>query len=81
MDQWRDAQFYGLCTAAVLILEHVVLHWNWICGVIATKVVRTKYHADEGSQALYGIATFIGILTLMMAGILAGMVMVRHPPP
>jgi hypothetical protein len=79
-NQWHDAQFYGLCIAALLVVEHIVLHWNWVCSIIATRVLRTRARADEGVQALYGVGTFIGILILMMVGIMAAMCMVRRPP-
>ena len=79
-DQWRDVQFGSFCVLVVLTLEHLTLHWNWVCGVIATKVLRVKYRPDEGLQAVYGVTTFIGILAVMLASIIAAMVAVRRPP-
>ncbi len=79
-DQWRNVQFGALCVAIVLALEHVVLHWKWVCGVIATKLLRLKNKPDEGTQAMYGIATFVGTLLLLQAVIVIAMFMVRRPP-
>lgn len=78
-DQWRDAQFYSLCGCALLALEHLVLHWNWVCAVLATQILRLKARPDEGSQAVYGVATFILILLAMMAGIIAAILSVQSP--
>ncbi len=41
-DQWRNAQFGALCVCALLAVEHVVLHWNWVCTMLATRVLRLK---------------------------------------
>lgn len=78
-DQWRAAQFYALCFCAALAVEHVVLHWNWICSIIATKVLRAKSKPDEGSQAIYGVGTFIVVLLVVMSTILAALVSVKQP--
>lgn len=80
-NQWRDAQFYGLCIAGLLVLEHVVLHWSWVCSVIASKILRSKHRADEASQALYGVGAFIAVVSIMMGGILAAMLAVQRPYP
>lgn len=79
-NQWRNAQFFSLCLCALLALEHIVLHWNWVCSVIATQVLRVKKRPDEGNQALYGIATFIGIMVLALGSILVAMFTVQRPP-
>jgi hypothetical protein len=70
-NDWRNVQFGALCVFALLAVEHVVLHWNWVCTVIATQVLRSKIRPDEGSQAVYGVGTFIVILVFVMATLLA----------
>jgi hypothetical protein len=80
-DQWRDAQFISLCVCGLLALEHIVLHWNWVCGIIATKVLRLKKRPAEGIQAVYGVGFFITILSLMLGGIVAALFTVRPPSP
>lgn len=80
-DQWRNLQFYALCAFALLSVEHVVLHWNWICCTIATQVLRQKTRPDEGEQAVYGVGTFITILVTMMATLVAALLSVSQPPP
>jgi len=78
-DQWRDVQFYGLCAAAVLVLEHVVLHWSWVCGVAAARIFRVRSRPDEGSQALYGVGAFIVVLAVALGGVMAAMLTVQQP--
>jgi hypothetical protein len=80
-DQWRNAQFYALCLFALLSVEHVVLHWNWVCCTIATQLLRLKTRPDEASQAVLGVGTFITILVTMMATLVAALLSVASPTP
>jgi hypothetical protein len=79
-DQWRDVQFGGLCLFAVGILVHLMMHWNWICSVIATQIVHARGRPDEGMQTIYGVITLIILLHLIAAGVIAAMLCVRRPP-
>ena len=79
-DQWRDVQFGTLCLFAGAILVHVMLHWKWVCSVIATQILRTKTRPDEGMQTIYGVATLIVLLHVIAAGVLAAMLSVQRPP-
>lgn len=78
-NQWHDLQFYALCVFAVLAIEHVALHWNWVCCVAATQVLKVNGKPDEGSQAVYGVGTFIGILVAIMASLIAAVFTVVRP--
>ncbi len=78
-DQWRDIQFGTLCLFAGAILLHVMLHWKWVCSVIATQILRTKTRPDDGMQTIYGVATLIVILHVIAAGVVAAMLCVHHP--
>jgi Domain of unknown function (DUF4405) len=78
-DQWRDIQFGTLCLFGGAILLHVMLHWKWVCSVIATQIVRTKTRPDEGMQTIYGVATLIVLLHVIAAGVLAAMLCVHRP--
>lgn len=79
-NRWHDVQFSTLCVVALLALEHLVLHWNWVCGIIATKILRVKKRPDEANQAVYGVATFITLLLVLLAGLAAAMLAVKKPP-
>lgn len=76
---WQDVQFSSLCVVALLALEHLVLHWSWVCGIIATKILRVKKRPDEANQAIYGVATFITLLLTLLAGLAAAMLAVKSP--
>ena len=79
-NQWHDAQFFSLCLFALLVLVHVMLHWNWVCSVIAAQVLRIKSRPDEGMQTIYGVAAMIGLLTVIVGTIIAAILSVKHPP-
>jgi hypothetical protein len=79
-DRWHDIQFAVLCLFAVGIVLHVMMHWNWVCSVIATQIVRAKQRPDEGMQTIYGVATLIVFLHLIGAGVIAAMLCVHQPP-
>ncbi len=78
-NQWRQVQFGCFVLAALLALEHLVLHWKWVCGVIVTKILKLKKRPDEGIQAVYGVGAFIGTLLIMGALIIVAKLMVVIP--
>ena len=80
-DQWRDIQFATLCTFSLGILIHLMLHWNWVCSVIATQILKDRERPDEGMQTIYGVATLIVLLHLVGAGIVLALFFVHQPPP
>lgn len=78
-NQWHDLQFGSLCFCALLILLHIMLHWNWVCSVIAAQILRLKQRPDDGMQTIYGVATLIVLLSLIMAGMIAAILTVQSP--
>jgi hypothetical protein len=79
-DQCRDIQFATLCVFCFGILIHLMLHWNWICSVIATQILDHAKRPDEGMQTIYGVATLIIALHLVGAGVVVAMFFVHRPP-
>ena len=79
-NDWRDVQFILLCTFACGILIHVMMHWNWVCSVIAVQVLRVRQRPDDGMQTIYGVATLIILLHVIGAGVVAAMLCVHRPP-
>ncbi len=79
-DQWRDIQFATLCSLALAILVHLMLHWNWICSVVSAQILRTRSRPDEGMQTIYGVATLLAVLHIIAAGVILALVFVRRPP-
>ncbi len=79
LNQWSDIQFYALCVFTVLSIEHVVLHWKWICGVVFCKMLKMKNKPDEGTLAMYGIGTAIGVLFVIMISLYVAMISAQQP--
>jgi hypothetical protein len=65
-DDWANLQFGLIATLALAILIHVMLHWSWVCGLIAAKLARNKKSkVDDGLQTIYGVGLLIVVLTLV----------------
>jgi hypothetical protein len=80
-DQWRDVQFGILCLFAFGVLVHVMLHWNWVCSVVATQVLKSRNRPDEGTQTIYGVLTLIILLHVIGIGVIIALFGVHRPPP
>lgn len=80
-DDWIQAQFVVLAVLTLLILVHVMLHWNWICSVAQQRVINSgNKKPDNGWQTIVGVGLLIVILNLL--GILMGVALltIRHSP-
>ncbi|MGC8641015.1 MAG: hypothetical protein ACP5XB_14210 [Isosphaeraceae bacterium] len=80
-DQWHDIEFATLCTFALGILLHVMLHWNWVCSVIPNQILKTGNRPDEGKQTIYGVLTLMVLLHLIGAGVILSLFFLHSPPP
>jgi hypothetical protein len=79
-DQWATVQFAMVTALALGILIHVMLHWSWVCGVIASRVVRDKKtKLDDGTQTLYGVCLLILILNVLGLAIAAAALSIQGP--
>ncbi len=77
-DQWSLVQFVALCLAAGLAVEHLALHWNWVCSVLTTKILR-RPKLPQSLQTVYGVATFVTLLVLAQVLIVAALLSARSP--
>jgi len=80
-DDFIQAQFVVLAVLTLLILVHVMLHWNWLCSVAQQRVLNSdNKKPDNGWQTIIGVGLMIALLNVL--GILLGvaMVMIRHAP-
>ena len=41
-DAWANFEFVMLCIILLAVVVHVMLHWNWVCSVIATRVLQLR---------------------------------------
>lgn len=76
---WLDGLFVIFCTFGVGVTLHVMLHWTWICGTIATRLLGRKASKDDGTQTLLGVGFLIVLLHGLGAAILAARLSLLSP--
>ena len=77
-DQWHSIQFGLITVLAVGFLVHVMLHWPWVCNVVATRFLRGKKgKVDDGVQTLYGVGLLIGVFSIVGFGVAAASLMIQ----
>ena len=79
-DGWSNAQFVLLGLFVLAIVVHLMLHWSWVCGVIATRLLRRGGKVDDGIQTLYGVGTLIAVILATTGLLIAAQLMIRCPP-
>ena len=81
--QWSDFAFAALCLFALAVLLHVMLHWTWICGVVASHFLPRRNgkrrNVDDGTRTLWGVGLIIVLLNLMGLALAAAMLSVHGP--
>jgi hypothetical protein len=81
--QWCDLQFGILVTMAMLILLHVMLHWSWVCGVVASQIARFrrsgKARVDSGTQTIYGVGLIVVIMNVLGLAFAVAYLTVQRP--
>jgi hypothetical protein len=82
-NQWCDIQFAILSLVAFTVLVHLMLHWSWVCGVIATRFwshgTGAKKMPDDGTRTIWGVGTLIVVLNVIGIGLAAAAITVRAP--
>jgi hypothetical protein len=76
---WSETLFQLFCLFSVGIALHVMFHWDWICGVVATRILRRRASRDDGSHTLIGVGFIVVLVHLLAAGILAAKVALVGP--
>lgn len=64
-DDWSVLWFNVGAFFALLVLFHVMLHWSWVCGVVAQRLSKVRgrvVRIDEASQTIYGVGLLIVVL-------------------
>ena len=77
--QWCSLQFFFLSVLAFGILVHVMLHWSWVCGVIARKLLHQRDLPDDGIRTVYGVGLLI--LLLLSGATVVGIAMMSIKMP
>ena len=83
VDQWIGLQFAVLCAFVLLVVIHLMLHWTWVCGVIATRYMKRrdgkKTNVDDGTRTLWGVGLLIFCLNIMGIAIAAAVLSIQSP--
>ena len=78
-DAWGGIQFGLLGILAAGILVHVMLHWSWVCNVVATRLAGRGARIDDGLQTIYGVGLLIGLLLTVGTALAVAVLTVRGP--
>ena len=79
-DQWATIQFGLISILSLGILLHVMLHWSWVCGILAAKLSRNKKaKIDDGTQTIYGVGLLIVLVNLLGLAVAAAALSIRGP--
>ena len=82
---WQNAQFILMALLTLGILVHVMLHWTWVCGGVASYRGRRggqngkKMPWDDGQRTLLGVGVLIVILHIIALALLAAWMTVQSP--
>lgn len=83
-EQWSDFHFGVLCTLLLAIVIHVMLHWTWVCGIVASKIVPPrdgdKKKLSDGARTLYGVSLLILLLHVLALGVAVAWLTIQPPP-
>jgi hypothetical protein len=77
--QWCSVQFFFLSVLTFGIVVHVMLHWSWVCGVIARKLLHQRELPDDGIRTVYGVGLLI--LLLLSGATIVGIAMMSIKMP
>jgi hypothetical protein len=60
-----------------------MLHWSWVCGVVASKLSKRRGAAakatHDASKTLWGVGLLIVVFNLVGLGLAAAVLTVRPP--
>ena len=82
--EWSRIRFGVLATMVAAVVLHVMLHWNWVCGVVATRLGAKKSGAlapDDPSRTLWGVGLLIMVVNLVGLVVAAAALSIQAPPP
>ena len=83
LDQWLQLQFGLVAALALGVLLHLMLHWTWVCGVVAGWLPRTsegkKRIPDDGTRTIAGVGMMILVLNVVGLLIAAAALSIQRP--
>jgi len=82
-DAWSWGQFAAQAVMGVTVLLHLVLHWRWVCGFVASRYGRwhrKRISLNEANVTLYGVSLLIVVL-VVLGGLLLAAEFSAHEAP
>jgi hypothetical protein len=79
---WSRLRFGFLATMAAAVVLHVMLHWSWVCGVVASRLGAKKSGAavhDDPSRTLWGVGMLIVIVNVVGFVVAAAALTIQAP--
>lgn len=81
--EWSRFRFSLLATIAAGVLLHVMLHWSWVCGVVASRLGRKKSGTaaahDDPARTLWGVGLLILVVNIVGALVAIASLMIESP--
>lgn len=81
-DEWSLFRFSLLAIIAAGVLLHLMLHWSWVCGVVASRLGRKKPGAaahDDPARTLWGVGLLIVVVNVVGAVVAVASLMIQAP--
>ncbi len=80
-DAWANLQFVLVACFGMAVVLHVMLHWAWVCSVLATKLLRGRIaRPDEGQQTIWGVGLLIVMINLLGTLLGVAYLTIQSPP-
>ena len=64
-NQWSSLQYGFICDFGFVSMIHVMLHWSWVCTIVARRLLKQTEIPDDGIQTILGAGLLIGLLRLV----------------
>lgn len=80
---WSRIRFGMLAAMSAAVVLHVMLHWSWVCGVVASRLGAKKSGAavhDDPSRTLWGVGLLILVVNLVGFFVAAAALTIQAPP-
>ncbi len=79
-NQWSSLQYGLICAFGFASTIHVMLHWSWVCTIVARKLMKQSETPDDGIQTILGVGLLIGLLLMSAAIVGMAMMTIQMPP-
>ena len=80
--EWSRIRFLFLAIMAAAVILHVMLHWSWVCGVVASRLGSKKsggVSQDDPTRTLWGVGLLIVVCNLVGLIVAAAALTIQSP--